>query len=76
MCVAAKIMLRLSIELEDDGRPWPHPWDYYPLVTDGKYIWLRYQDLNAEQREQIRRTLVRVSRGLRMLSLRSQRTVT
>ena len=64
MQVAAKMILELSLELRDDGRPWPHPWDHYPFLAAGKHVWLRYRDLDAEQREQIRHALVHVRRRL------------
>ena len=64
MQVAAKVILELSLELRDDGRPWPHPWDHYPFLAAGKHVWLRYRDLDAEQREQIRHALVHVRRRL------------
>jgi hypothetical protein len=62
--VAAKMILELSLELRDDGRPWPHPWDHYPFLADGAHVWLRYRDLSAEQREQVRHALVYVRRRL------------
>ena len=64
MQVAAKMILELSLELRDDGRPWPHPWDHYPFLADGRHVWLRYRDLSAEQREQVRHALVYVQRRL------------
>jgi hypothetical protein len=67
--VASEIILELSLELQNDGRPWPHPWDHYPFVTQGEYVWLRYRDLDAEQREQVIGALVRVRRRLRALGV-------
>ncbi len=76
MRVASKLILQLSIELEDDGRPWPHPWDHYPFHKDGKHVWLRYQDIDAEQHEQIRHALLRVNRRLGALAVLSESTRT
>ena len=69
MQVAAKIILELSLELQNYGRSWPHPWDHYPFVTGGETVWLRYRDLNAEQREQVRLAMVRVRRRLGALTV-------
>jgi hypothetical protein len=68
--VAAKIILELSLELQKNySRSWPHPWDHYPFVTGGETVWLRYRDLTAEQREQVRLAMVRVRRRLGALTV-------
>lgn len=36
---------------------WPHPWDHYPFQVDGKREWVRYQDLEVEQKQLILNTL-------------------
>jgi hypothetical protein len=50
--------------LEDTGPTWPHPWDHYPFWFSGKYVWLPYQSLDSEQREQIERTVAQVHNKL------------
>jgi hypothetical protein len=67
--VASEIILQLSIEQEAAGVPWPHPWDHYPFMTNGNYVWRRYQDLDSGQREEIRHTLVHVKRRLGALTV-------
>jgi hypothetical protein len=64
MRVASEMILELSIEQELDGVAWPHPWDHYPFFRNGRYFWLRYQDLGPDQREQVRCALVQVRRRL------------
>jgi hypothetical protein len=71
MRIASEIILALSIEQESTGPSWPHPWDHYPFATGSGYVWLRYRDLNAEQRAQVREVLGRVRRRLGALSVRS-----
>jgi hypothetical protein len=60
MRIASEIILSLSNELECAGSPWPHPWDHYPFRSAGKCIWLRYQDLDPGQREQIRHAITQI----------------
>ena len=64
MRVAAEIILELSVEQEDGGPPWPHPWDHYPFVSNGRPVWLRYRDLNPEQRELLRRAMAEIRRKI------------
>ena len=64
MQVAADIILQLSLEQRGSGLPWPHPWDHYPFVSNGKAIWLRYRDLDQGQRELIRSTMVEIHHRL------------
>ena len=71
MHVATEIILQLSIEQEADGIPWPHPWDHYPFIRNGNYVWLPYQDLDAEQQRKIRHALVDVKRRLGTLIVSS-----
>ena len=51
MDVAADIIMALSIEQAESGPSWPHPWDHYPFVSNGRPVWLRYQELDSGQRE-------------------------
>jgi hypothetical protein len=64
MRVASEIILKLSIELEDTGPTWPHPWDHYPFWFSGKYVWLPYHSLDSTQREKIKRIVVHVNSKL------------
>jgi hypothetical protein len=36
---------------------WPHPWEHYPFLVDGKRKWLRYIDLEVEQKKLISNTI-------------------
>jgi hypothetical protein len=68
MHVAATVILRLSVELEADGRSWSHPWDHYPFVRDNKCVWLAWHDLDQQHREQVRRALVQIERSMGTLA--------
>ena len=59
----AKITLEVSLELQNEGRFPPHPSDHYPFMTAGEYAWLRYPDLDAEQRAQLKHASVRSRRA-------------
>jgi hypothetical protein len=69
MRIASEIILQLSIEQEVTGIRWPHPWDHYPFLTNGHYVWLRYQDLDSGQREGVRHALRDVKRRLGALTV-------
>lgn len=64
MHLATEIITKLIYEQELAGPAWPHPWDHYPFMMGGKYVWLRYQDLDSGQREQVRCAVVQVMRKL------------
>jgi hypothetical protein len=48
-----KTMLELNAELLESDYIWPHPWEHYPFVVDGERQWVRYQNLQAEQKQVI-----------------------
>ena len=64
MRVASEVILNISIEQECIGPVWPHPWDHYPFITSGRYVWLRYHDLDCGQRDQITNAVERVKNRL------------
>ena len=64
MRVALEIILELSIEQQAGAPSWPHPWDHYPFVSNGRPVWLRYRDLDPEQRELLQRTMAEIRRRL------------
>jgi len=53
MRIAVRTILELSIEQEQSGVVWPHPWDHYPFLLDGQQVWKRYQNLTSEQKHQL-----------------------
>ena len=53
MRIAVRTILELSIEQEQSGVVWPHPWDHYPFMLDGQQVWKRYQNLTSEQKHQL-----------------------
>ena len=57
MHVALQTILELSIEQKQSGVVWPHPWDHYPFVMEGRQVWKRYQDLTPEQKNQLTQAL-------------------
>lgn len=69
MRIASEIILGLTVEQKVAGSPWPHPWDHYPFVADGKCVWVRYQDLDTGQREQIKDALADMQRTLGALGI-------
>ena len=64
MQIAADIILQLSLEQQGCGLFWPHPWDHYPFISNGKPTWLRYRDLDQGQRELIRSAMVEIHHRL------------
>ena len=44
-------MLELNAELLESDCIRPHPWEHYPFVVDGERQWVRYQNLQAEQKQ-------------------------
>lgn len=72
MRVASDVILNISIEQECIGPVWPHPWDHYPFITSGRYVWLRYHDLDCGQRDQIRNAVERVKHRLSQHSSRGK----
>ncbi|MGD2074001.1 MAG: hypothetical protein PVI91_01210 [Gammaproteobacteria bacterium] len=73
MRVASEIILALSLEQAVSGPPWPHPWDHYPFVNNGQCVWLRYRDLDTEQRKAISDAVARVKRRLSTLDVQPRR---
>ncbi len=69
MRLATEIITKLIYEQVLAGPAWPHPWDHYPFMTAGKYVWLRYQELDSVQRKQVRCAVVQVMRKLGQHSL-------
>jgi hypothetical protein len=59
------------MELEHAGHPWPHPWDHYPFLSEDECVWVRYQDLDAADRQQVRLAVRYVSRALDVLTMPS-----
>ena len=53
MRIAVRTILDLSIEQEQSGVVWPHPWDHYPFLLDGQQVWKRYHNLTSEQKHQL-----------------------
>jgi hypothetical protein len=57
------IMLKLiteqnvSSEHMESACVWPHPWEHYPFRINGRRKWLRYQDLEIEQKQLIANAL-------------------
>ena len=49
--------------------PRQHAFPYRAALAAGKHVWLRYRDLTAEQREQVRLAMVRVRRRLGALTV-------
>ena len=48
---------KVSSEHIESTCVWPHPWEHYPFLINGRRKWVRYQDIEIEQKQLITNTL-------------------
>jgi len=48
---------KVSSEHVESTCIWPHPWEYYPFLINGRRKRVRYQDLEIEQKQLIKNYL-------------------
>ena len=48
---------KVSSEHIETTSVWPHPWEHYPFLINGRRKWVRYQDIEIEQKQLITNTL-------------------
>ena len=48
---------KVSSEHIESTCVWPHPGEHYPFLINGRRKWVRYQDLEIEQKQLITNTV-------------------
>ncbi len=51
---------QVSSEYMQSTCVWPHPWEHYPFLINGRRKWVRYQDLEIKHKQLISDSLNKI----------------